>query len=133
MSMEGLNRVMSNLSRSVSKIEGATVGGLLAGGLIIQGEAQRRVPVHYGKLRASAYTRKSPKRKEAVEVGFSAAYALWVHENLQAKLRGQPRKDGIGVYWGPKGEPQFLLKAANITRPRVLEAVRNYSVKAARQ
>lgn len=44
----------------------------------------------------------------AVIVGFTAAYALFVHENMEMRLAGQPRPSGLGVYWGPKGGPKFL-------------------------
>lgn len=94
---------------------------------MFQAEAQRRVPVHKGNLRASAYTRKAQTNPKAVEVGFTAAYAIYVHENLEQKLKGKPRPDGTGVYWGPNGEPQFLTKAIQAKRDEALEAIRSYA------
>lgn len=44
----------------------------------------------------------------SVLVGFTGPIALWVHENIEMKWRGKPRRSGIGVYWGPKGEAKFL-------------------------
>lgn len=44
-------------------------------------------------------------------VGFTAAYALWVHENMEMKLKGLPRrKPAKGYYWDPQGiaGPKFL-------------------------
>lgn len=125
--VKGLNNALSNLNGEISKIKGATIAGLYAGGLIIQEGAQRRVPVEYGNLRGSAYTRKSQKNKNSVEVGFGAAYALYVHENLEAKWAGKPRKSGKGVYWGPNGEPQFLLKSVRDNSKRVVEVVKSYA------
>jgi hypothetical protein len=46
--------------------------------------------------------------KASVAVGYTARYALFVHENLRQKLKGQPRPYGLGVYWGPNGQPKFL-------------------------
>ena len=48
--------------------------------------------------------------KVSVLVGYTAAYALFVHENMEPKTLGQgiPRKSGLGVYWGPHGKPKFL-------------------------
>lgn len=41
-------------------------------------------------------------------VGYTSNYALFVHENIVQKLAGEPRPSGLGVYWGPAGEPKFL-------------------------
>lgn len=46
--------------------------------------------------------------KATVAVGYSARYAIYVHENLEQKLKGQPRPSGLGVYWGPSGQPKYL-------------------------
>jgi len=127
----GLERSLKNLNKAIEKIEGASVDGLLAAGLIVQGEAQKIVPVEFGNLRGSAFTRKAQKKKKtkpSVEVGFSAAYALYVHENLNQTLKGLPRppslgKAGIGFYWGPKGEPKYLENALRRNRKRVLKAI----------
>lgn len=102
----GLDKVMSNFNRQVDEIQGRTVKGLYEAGLMIQAGSQKKVPVEYGFLRASAFTR--IKDKVNVEVGFSAKYAVYVHENMEQKLKGQPRPSGLGVYWGPQGQPKFL-------------------------
>lgn len=122
--MKGLEQTLKNLNKKVVAIKGVTVDGLLAGGLIVQGDAQRHVPVEYGVLRQSAYTRKvrggdSP----LVEVGFSAEYAPWVHENLAMAWKGRPRRSGKGVYWGPQGEARFLANAVERQTDRVVEVV----------
>lgn len=46
----------------------------------------------------------------SVIVGFTAAYALWVHENLEMKWKGLPRRPpGKGYYWDPQiAGPKFL-------------------------
>jgi len=61
------------------------------------------------KLRAKA----AQARKDSdvsVTVGFTAAYAIFVHENMEMKWEGMPRKSGLGVYWGPHGSSKFLEK-----------------------
>lgn len=88
--------------------------GVWAGALIVEGEAKRRVPVEHGFLRASGattITSGESAKKFSVRVGFSAKYAAFVHENLEAKWKGRPRKSGKGVYWGPAGEPRYLYNA----------------------
>lgn len=42
----------------------------------------------------------------SVAVGYTAAYALAVHENIEMKLRGEPRASGKGRYWDPQGRGQ---------------------------
>jgi hypothetical protein len=123
MALKGLDKVMANLNREITKIEGRTIAGLLEGGLIIEAEAKKRVPVEHGQLRASGFTRKAQNNPRAVHIGFSAAYAVFVHENTEMVLKGKPRPSGKGVYWGPAGESRFLANAATAKRREVLEAV----------
>lgn len=45
----------------------------------------------------------------SVVVGFSTAYAVYVHENIEMKWRGLPRKaPAKGDYWGPHGQAKYL-------------------------
>lgn len=69
-------------------------------------------------------------------VGYSARYAAAVH-NASGKLKGKPRKHfgktrygvefgggtGVGKYWDPKAEPQFLKKGFEDNRDKVNEAM----------
>lgn len=127
MTVEGLDTVLRNLNRQIEGIEGRTTAGLLAGGLIIQGESQKNVPVEYGNLRASAYTRKTPENPLTVEVGYTASYAVFIHENMEQKLAGDPRPSGLGVYWGPNGGPKFLERAVDDKSDDVVKAVHAYA------
>lgn len=113
--VRGINQQIEQLVKAGEITEDATIKGLLAASLLIQARAQKRVPVEYGFLRGSAFARRSPDGKLQVEVGFSAAYAKWVHDLTAEKLRGQPRRSGLGTYWNP-GESLFLLKALVETR-----------------
>jgi hypothetical protein len=110
-----------------SSIKSGLRAGLWAAGLIVEGEAKKRVPVEYGKLRASGYTNRVPGiDKEKIFVGFSAHYAFYVHENLEAKWKGKKRKSGIGVYWGPKGQPRYLYNALMSKRGEARRLVSRY-------
>ena len=56
----------------------------------------------------------------SVMVGFSAKYAIFVHENTQPKTLGLnvPRRSGLGVYWGPAHYgPKFLERPARELAP----------------
>lgn len=127
--VEGFDEVMRNLNREIDAVPEKTMAGLMAGGLTIQASAQRKVPVEHGNLRASAYTRKDMGGALAVEVGFTAAYAVYVHENLEQRLAGQPRPSGLGVYWGGQADsgPKFLSRAVTETSSRVLDLVAAYA------
>jgi hypothetical protein len=48
----------------------------------------------------------------SVIVGYTAKYALAVHENIEMKWQGLPRRSGKGVYWGPSGQAKFLEEPA---------------------
>lgn len=125
MRIEGTEQVLQNMNAKINEIRGVTIGGLLAGGLVVQREAQKRVPVDTGNLRASAYTRRAMEPGEkAVEVGFEAAYAVFVHENMEQKLKGERRPSGRGVFWGPRGRPKFLESALYDKMDEVLAAIR---------
>jgi len=121
--IKGLDKVMANLNKKVNAIEVRTVGGLMAAGLKVQRLSQQRVPVEYGNLKGSAYTRKALENALAVTVGYSAAYAVFVHENMEQKLKGTPRPSGLGVYWGPHGQPKFLESAARDLSAEIVATV----------
>jgi len=122
-SVRGLNKVLGNLNREVNKIENKGIDGLLAAGFILERASNKIVPIEHGFLRNSSFTRKAQNNRKAVEVGYSAKYAVYVHENLEQKLKGQRRPSGLGVYWGPKGEPQFLLKSILSEKNKMLTAI----------
>lgn len=125
--IKGLNKVLGNLNKEIGKIKDATDAGLLAGALHIQRDAQKRVPIEYGNLRASAYTQPHPDKAHVVQVGFGSSYAAAVHENMEQKWKGKPRKSGLGSYWGPEGEPKFLEKAIAETKDLVLRTIAAYA------
>lgn len=105
--LEGVEEVLGNLNREIADIEGDTSAGLWEAGLLIQRASQKRLrdSVVTGNLRASAYTRSASKfrrmnsedlipeenvpqptsrlDKLSIEVGFTAVYALYAHENME--------------------------------------------------
>lgn len=49
------------------------------------------------------------KASGSVTVGYSAPYAMFVHEAVGMVLQGLPRPSGIGNYWDPSGaQAKFL-------------------------
>lgn len=84
--IDGVKDVIENMRKAKKeKIKGLVVG-LKRGGLFLQRESQKVVPVDTGKLRASAYTRaEGLGLQTVVRVGYTAEYAIYVHENLNAR------------------------------------------------
>lgn len=125
-----LRAVNQALNAEIAKIKTKTMAGLVELGLLTEAAAKKRVPREHGLLFASIYSQKAPESTQdepAVEVGSSSDYAVYVHENLEAKLRGKPRPSGLGVYWGPDGEPRFLVKAVEEVTPKVDEVMMKHA------
>lgn len=107
--VQGLEQVMANLDAAVEDIEGRAQAGMNDAGFMIQYEAQKLTPVDTGNLKASAYTNPVVTGEPAVSVGFTASYALAVHEDLQ-----MPHDNG---------EAKFLEKAIKRNELRILKAI----------
>lgn len=82
----GVSGVLKNLKISESAASRGAEKGLKRGGLLIMVDSQKEVPVDKGILRESAFTRKSfgVGFSADIVVGYTAAYAPYVHENLDA-------------------------------------------------
>ena len=149
--MDELNRELQRLAKDVAPE--ALDRAAFAAGLVLQGAAQRNVPVEFGNLRASAYTQGSkgsatrldtsnlkpdenlpdpaPTQKMIADVGFTARYAVYVHENMEQTLAGQPRPSGLGTYWNPGG-PKFLERALNKKSREIRDIFEAYLAEAIR-
>lgn len=123
-------QILQNIAREKKAMDTRVRAGLWEAGLKLQAASQKRVPVHTGNLKASAYTRREPSGKPAVEVGYTAAYAVWVHENVGQKLKGKPRprhgyQGSQGRYWDPQGRagPKFLTGALDDNRKAIRDII----------
>ena len=129
MSLDGLQEVLENLNKQVEGIEGRSMDGLFDAGLQIQRAAQKdlRASVVTGNLRASAYTRRtgefvrmddsqldrsqsapdpSGQIPNGVEVGFTANYGIYVHENMEGR------------------SPKFLERPLRRNQKQIIEIIR---------
>lgn len=126
--IKGMDKMMTNLNKEIAGIENRTMGGLLAAGLgHVQAPSQKKVPVEYGDTRGSAFTRKAQDGSLAVEVGYSAAHAVFLHENMEQTLKGKPRPSGLGNYWGPDGQPKFLESTVNENSDKIVATVAKHA------
>ena len=84
--VKGLATILVNLEKSSKATAKGVQRGLKKAGLLVQRESQKIVPIDTSNLKASAFTRAKGKGFDTiVSVGYTAAYAIFVHENLDAK------------------------------------------------
>lgn len=124
---QGLAEAAKRINEELEKLEKRSLAGLLAAGLLVLRRSNKKVPREYGFLIGSGEARKSPEDENVVEVVYGAEYAAYVHENLEMKLKGQPRPSGLGEYWGPQGEAKFLEKAMNESVQDIVKVVAAYA------
>ena len=121
---------MQSFGTATKAIADRVALGLQAAGLELQRASQLLVPVEFGNLKASAYTTSKGKGfGTIVEVGYTAAYALYVHEKVAMKLKGQARTPSPphqGRYWDPQGRAQakFLEAPARTMVPQMIATIR---------
>lgn len=80
--MTGVTR---KLGEANARKQAAVERGMKKGGLLIFRESQKEVPVDQGPLKASGFIRTTGKGVNTkLHLGYGAAYAIFVHENLDA-------------------------------------------------
>jgi len=126
-SISGFDEVMRNLNSQINGISNRSMAGLMEAGLKIEALSKERVPREHGNLYGSFYTRRAQDGSLSVEIGNSAAYAAAVHENLEQKLAGEARPSGLGVYWGPQGEPKFLERTVSENVQNIVAIVQHHA------
>jgi hypothetical protein len=115
--LQGLDTVMANLNEAIRDIENRSMKGLIEGAIIIRRDMDKtspRIPVDTGNLRSSWFT--TPfyvGNYPALLMGFTANYALYVHEMIGP------------INWNRKGSgPKFLEASLKRNIKEVLEAIR---------
>ena len=139
-SISGIDEIIKNLKRVDAQIDRGVARGLKRGGLLLQGASQKIVPVDKGPLKASAFTRNvgGSGFKTDIIVGYTAAYAVYVHEDLEAlhgeaynrqygyKYRRINKKTGKITYpklRGPNQDAKFLEGPARELKPVILKII----------
>ena len=125
----GLKNILKNMKKEEVLLGVRFALGLKAAGLLLQGASQKLTPVDTGNLKASAFTRaKGVGLAMTVTVGYTAEYALFVHELVDMKLKGKERTTK-GRYWDPQGKAQakFLEEPARTKLPEMLLVIRKFT------
>ncbi len=126
--IKGIQVVLRNLKARQEELGKGIERGLKKAGLRLQAESQKLVPVNFGVLKASAFTRaEGTGLKTKVKVGYTAAYALYVHESVGMVLKGLPRPHNRGRYWDPQGRAQakFLEEPVRRLAKELREIIKN--------
>lgn len=90
----GLKSLSKILAMKRAGSQKALERGLKKGGLFLQAESMKIVPVDTGHLRSTAYTRVNRLgTRVEVLVGYTAAYAIYVHEREPVPRHGQDFND----------------------------------------
>lgn len=105
MAIKGLPGVLAALKKAQSDMEKKKRKALNRIGVIVKADAQKMTPVDTANLRGSAYI--NADGSEKVLIGYTAAYAPYVHENLDA--------------YHKVGEAKFLEKAVKMNQDRIVE------------
>ena len=86
MKLVGVHKAIAALQRSRQLQGQACARGLIRAGRFLQRESMKICPVQFGNLINSAFTRAEGRSVlTKVWVGYTANYAIYVHENLQAR------------------------------------------------
>lgn len=114
--IKGLEDVSKNLNKAIADIKGKTMAGLLKAVIIVRKDMSKTsptVPIDTRNLDQSWFVTPVPSlSKPVVIAGFSASYAIWVHENMEANFK----KPGSGA--------KFYESALNRNHDAILEAIR---------
>ncbi len=83
----GVNKVLKNMRKATKGYAARAERGLKLAGTFVQGQSQKIVPVDTANLKGGAFTRNIGGKgfKADVIVGYVADYAVYVHENLDAR------------------------------------------------
>lgn len=130
--LTGFRSFVTNLRSQNLRIQQGVERGLKRAGLLLLRYAQKIVPVEFGLLKASGFVRVEGYGMAArVNVGFTAAYAIYVHENLDAAhgaayntKYADDIKAGRKKARGPNQQAKFVERPAREHRPELLAVIR---------
>lgn len=94
MKLKGVKEIVKRLHTVAGETAKGMEKGLVKAGAFLLRESQKIVPVDTGALKNSGFVRKDGEGfKTDVTVGYTMEYAIYVHENLDARhARGKQAK-----------------------------------------
>lgn len=110
----GEDEVLSNLNKEIRNIRGRNIEGMVEAANLIEGRSKDLCPVRTGNLKGSHYVGKGGTLEDPIaEVGCTAYYAGYVHENLEANFT--------------VGQAKFLETAIKESRGEILSIIRKHA------
>jgi len=130
--LKGLDDVMKNLNKEVQAIQGKTMKGLLKAAIVIRrdmAKTEPTIPIDTRNLEASWFVTPVPSLTKPILIaGFSAAYAEFVHENMEGKFQ-QPRPGATTkarqTGFRPGAGPKFYEKALNRNHAVIVQIIKD--------
>jgi len=118
----GINDVVRNLNREIRNIENRTRAGMREAALVVRKRSQELTPVDKENLKASAYTTAyNTLWGPAAEIGYTASYAIFVHEIPPPFMTGVFQRS---ARHHPPGQWKFLGTALIEKRMAILDIIR---------
>ena len=112
----GVQQVIANLKKSTNRLGIGVARGLKKGGLLLQRESQKIVPVQVGDLHNAAFTRNvgGTGFRTDIVVGYAGVdYAVYVHEMV-----------GELIKWSRAGSgAKFLESAVKRNAPEIVRLI----------
>ena len=105
----GVEKVLQNLNKEAKRIGKHSMASLIRVMIFIRREMDPLIPIDTGNLRASFFN--NPMRTSMGPIiifGFTANYAVHVHENIDAKFKK------------PTAEAKFMEKAIDRNKGKIL-------------
>lgn len=108
----GKDEVLANLNKAIKEIKGRNLHGMTVAANLIKTESEKLTPVATGNLKGSHYLEDNANPDDPiVEVGVTAEYGVYVHENLEAQHTN--------------GQAKFLETAIKENVDMVLKVIQN--------
>jgi len=131
--VNGMDIVLSNLNRKIREIQGLSMRGLIEASILIRrdmDETPPLIPVDTGNLRASwTFETFHSSKGPTILMGFTANYALFVHEMLENRFGstfGAGSISGKEINWSRPGSgPKFFESALKRNVDKILETIKN--------
>jgi hypothetical protein len=123
--IKGTRQVINSINKVAKDTEGNALKALLAVAVLIRRSMDKeepKIPVDTGNLRQSWFVNSVKKLKgPEVTIGFSANYAVFVHEMVNSKFNNP-------VNWNREGGgPKFLQEAMQRNEKEAIQIIQKYT------